>query len=53
MMPVALFDDSGEWDAVPCSAPCEEENVGVGGGDCFEGGVGSGFTEVMPASGFD
>ena len=43
MVPVALGDDAVEGDAIPCSAPGEEEDVGVGGGDVFGGGVGAGL----------
>ena len=53
VVPVALFDDAVEGDAVPCSAPGEEEDVGVGGGDGFGGGVGSGLAEVAASGGFD
>ena len=51
-MPVALFDDSGEGDAVPCSAPGEEKNVGISVGDGFWCGVGSGLAEVVTAGSF-
>jgi hypothetical protein len=40
-LPIALGDDAIEGDAIPCSAPGEEEDVGVGGGDIFRGGVGA------------
>jgi hypothetical protein len=53
MMPVALVDDALEGDSIPCSAPGEEEDVGIGGGDLFRGGVGSGSAEVLAAGGFD
>ena len=43
-VPVALFDDAFERDAIPCSAPTEEKDVGVGFGDGFGGGVGAGFS---------
>ncbi len=52
-LPVALLDDAIEGDAVPCSAPGEEEDVGVGGGDVFRGGVGAGCAEIAAAGGFD
>lgn len=41
-LPVALSDDAFERDAIPCTTPGEEENVGVGGRDFFGGGVGAG-----------
>ncbi len=53
VVPVALGDDALEGDAVPCSAPGEEEDVGVGGGDVFLGGVGAGCAEIAAAGGFD
>src|SRR5258708_4107663 len=57
MMPVALGDDAFEGDAVPCSAPGEEEDFGLGslrqGGDGVSGGVGSGFAEEGAACGLD
>ena len=52
-MPVALVDDALEGDAVPCSAPGEEEDVGVGSGNLFGGGVGTGSAEVAASGGFD
>jgi hypothetical protein len=52
-LPVALGDDAIEGDTIPCSAPGEEEDVGVGGGDVFCSGVGTGCTEVVAAGGFD
>ena len=52
-LPVSLGDDAVEGDAIPCSAPGEEEDVGVGGCDVFGGGVGAGCTEVAAAGGFD
>ena len=51
--PVALGDNAFERDAVPCSAPGEEEDVGVGGGYFFGGGVGSRRAEVEASGGFD
>lgn len=39
VMPVALVNDALEGDAIPCSAPAEEEDVGVRFGDGFRGGV--------------
>jgi hypothetical protein len=51
--PVALGDDAIQGDAIPCSAPGEEEDVGIGGCDFVCGGVGAGRTEVAAASGFD
>jgi hypothetical protein len=53
VMPVALVDDALEGDAIPCSAPGEEKNVGVGCGDLFGCGVGAGSAEVLASSGFD
>jgi hypothetical protein len=52
VMPVALLDDSLEGDAVPCPAPGEEEDVGVGFGDDFCGGVSARFTEIFASGGF-
>ena len=52
VMPVALVDDALEGDAVPCSAPAEEEDVRVGFGDGFGGGVGAGFAEVLASGSF-
>jgi hypothetical protein len=52
-VPVTLGDDAIQGDAIPCSAPGEEEDVGVGGGDVFGGGVSAGCTEVAAAGGFD
>jgi hypothetical protein len=43
VMPVALGYDAFEGDAVPCSAPTEEKDVGVGFRDGFCGCVGAGF----------
>jgi hypothetical protein len=42
MMPVALFDDTVEGDAVSGAAPGEEEDVGVGCDDGFGGGLDAG-----------
>ena len=42
-LPIALSDDAFEGDAIPCSAPGEEEYVGTGFGYCFRGGVGARF----------
>ena len=42
VVPVALGDDATEGDAVPCSAPGEEEDARVCGGDGFGGGLGAG-----------
>jgi hypothetical protein len=57
IVPVALLDDAAEGDAVPCSAPCEEQDLGlfVFGqvGDGFGGGVGAGLSEEGSAGGFD
>jgi len=57
VMPVALSDDTFERDAVPCSAPGEEEDVGLVGfgeaGDGFGRGVGAGCAEEGAAGGVD
>jgi len=53
VMPVALLDDAIEGDAVPCSAPGEEEDVGVGGGDVFGGGVRAWGSQIASSGGFD
>jgi hypothetical protein len=53
VMPVALLDDSLEGDSIPCSAPGEEEDVRVGFGYGFCGGVSARFTEVLASGGFD
>ena len=42
VVPVALGYDAVEGDAVPCSAPGEEEDVGVGCDDGFGCGLGAG-----------
>ena len=42
VVPVALGDDTVEGDAVPCSAPGEEEDVRVGSGDGFGSGLRTG-----------
>jgi len=52
-VPVALLDEAFEGDAIPCSAPGEKEDVGVGGGYVFGGGMGAGCAEVMASGGFD
>ncbi|MCU1252301.1 MAG: hypothetical protein JWQ49_5330 [Edaphobacter sp.] len=52
-VPVALGDDTVEGNAIPCPAPGEEENVWVGGGDFFSGGVGTGCAEIVASGGFD
>lgn len=53
VMPVALDDDALEGDTVPCSAPAEEEDVGVGFGDGFGYRVGAGCAEIVAAGCFD
>ena len=57
MLPVALSDDAFEGDSIPCSAPGEEEDFGLGGfgeaGDGVCGGVSAGFAEEGSAGGFD
>ena len=50
-LPVALSDDAFEGDAIPCSAPGEEEDVGIGFGYCFRRGVGAGFAEILASGG--
>jgi hypothetical protein len=52
-LPVALRDDAIEGDAIPCSTPGEEEDVGVGGGDLFWCCVRAWGSEVVAAGGFD
>jgi len=51
-LPVALRDYAVQGDAIPCSAPGEEEDVGVGGGDVLCGGVGTRGADVVSAGGF-
>jgi len=41
-LPVALGDDAFQRDAIPCTAPGKEEDVGVCGGDGFRCGVSAG-----------
>jgi len=53
VVPVALGDDAFEGDAIPCSAPAEEEDVGVGFGYGFGCGVRARCTEVFASGGFD
>ena len=53
VMPVALVDDALERDAIPCSAPTEEEDVGVSFGDSFGGGVRARYAEILASGGFD
>jgi hypothetical protein len=52
-LPVALGDDAVEWDAIACSAPGKEEDVGIGSGDIFGRGVRSGRAKEAGAGGFD
>ena len=52
-LPVSLGDDAIEGDAIPCSAPGEEEDVGVVFGYGFGGSVSARFAEVFAAGGFD
>ena len=52
-LPVALGDDAIQGDAIPCSAPGEEEDVGVGGGDVFWCGVRAWCAEILASGGFD
>ena len=42
VVPVALGYDAFERDSVPCSAPAEEQDVGVGCGDGLWGGLSAG-----------
>ena len=53
VVPVALGYDAVEGDAVPCSAPGEEEDVGVGGGDGVGSGVGAWCAEEGASGGGD
>ena len=53
VMPVALGDDAFEGDTVPCSAPGEKEDVGVGGGDGFRSGVSPWPSQILASGGFD
>jgi hypothetical protein len=53
MVPVSLRYNFFERDAVSGSAPCEEENVGVGAGYGLWSGVGAGFAEVLATGDFD
>jgi hypothetical protein len=46
-VPVALLYDALKGNAIPCSAPGEEQDVGVGGGDGFGSCVRAGCAEVM------
>lgn len=41
-LPVALLDDAFKGDAIPCSTPTEEQDVGIFGGDVFGCGMGAG-----------
>ena len=52
-LPVALLDHAFEGNAIPCSAPTEEEYVRIFGSDVFGCGVGTGCTEVATAGCFD
>ena len=52
-LPVALRDDALEGDAIPCSAPGEEEDVGVCDGDGFCCCVGARGSQVAAAGGFN
>ena len=52
-LPVALGYDAIEGDAIPCSAPGEEEDVGVGGGDVFWCCVRARCSQIASAGGFD
>jgi hypothetical protein len=52
VMPVALLDDAIKGDAVPCPAPGEEEDVGVGCAYDLCGGVSARFTEIFTSCGF-
>ena len=52
-LPVTLGYDAIEGDAVPCSAPGEEEDVGVGGGDVFWCCVRAWGSQVAAARGLD
>jgi hypothetical protein len=52
-LPVALLNDAVEGDAIPRSAPAEEQDVGIFGGDVFGCGVGTWCAKVVPAGCFD
>ena len=52
-LPVALVDDAIQGDAIPCSAPGEEEDVGVGIGDGFWCCVRAWGSQIAAAGGFD
>ena len=51
VVPVALLDDTGERNAVSGAAPGEDQDVGIGGGDFFGGGVEARLAKVLTASG--
>jgi hypothetical protein len=53
MVPISLSYDAVEGDAISCTAPGEEENVGIGGGNFFWRGVGAGDAEVTATGDFD
>ena len=53
VMPVALVDDAFEGDAVPCSAPTEEKDVGVGFAYGFGCGVRARCAEVFASGSFN
>src|ERR1035438_7737314 len=52
-LPVALGDDFGERHTVSGTAPGEEQDVGVGGGDFFGSSVRAGRAEEAGAGSFD
>jgi len=39
VLPAALLDDALEGDAISGAAPCQQQNVGGGGGDLFRRAV--------------
>lgn len=53
VVPATLGYDSLQWNSGAGSAPGEEQDVGVGGGDIFGSGVGSGRADIKAARGFD
>lgn len=53
VLPVALSNDLLQRDAGACTTPREEEDVGIGGGDLFSGGVVAGGAEEGGSGSFD
>ena len=52
-LPVASLDDPFQWNAIPCPAPTEDQDVRIFGSDVFWRGVGAWCAKVAPASCFD